>query len=57
MKFLDYIPGASQRLPVNVSGQLQINPNPKGTHWPPLRPNKDYFWFRIYKSFNTYMDL
>jgi hypothetical protein len=32
MKFLDYIPGASQRLPVNVSGQLQINPNPKGTH-------------------------
>jgi len=39
MKFFSYIPGASQRLPVNASGQLQINPCPKETHWPPLLPN------------------
>jgi hypothetical protein len=42
-KCLNYVPGASQRFPVNVSGQLQTNPAPKGTHWPPLRPNDDYF--------------
>jgi len=32
------LPGASQRLPVNVAGQWQINPAPFVTHWPPLRP-------------------
>jgi hypothetical protein len=31
-KCLNYVPGASQRFPVNVSGQLQTNPAPKGTH-------------------------
>lgn len=36
-----FLPGASQRLPVKVSGQLQLNPVPKGTHWPPLRPKYD----------------
>lgn len=39
--FLDDIPGASQRLPVNAAGQLQINPAPKGAHCPPLRPSTE----------------
>jgi hypothetical protein len=43
---LNDIPGASQRLPVNCTGQLHINPAPKLTHWPPLRHGFDAHGFR-----------
>ncbi len=37
-----HLPGASQRLPVNVNGQLQRNPAPFVTHWPPFKPKHQY---------------
>jgi len=50
-----YLPGASQRLPVNVGGQLQTNPAPFGTHCPPFRPKKHFgvcFFFIFNKNYS-----